>query len=392
MKRLLLVVISVLFVSELLAQDIYKSALQEIEKNSVMLKALSEQMEAQKLDAKSGLTPSNPEIEYTYLWARPESLPNDSELAVMQSIDFPTAYAAKRKIANLSGKGAELTYKSERMALLLSAKELLIELVYLNAEIKMHREHWNIIDSVAVSYRKRFAAGEVSRSEYNLIRFYFTNEQNTLDVLVLERDAVLSELKRLNGGKDIVFENTAYPEIVKLGDFDSWYDEAEKRNPILGYLRNEVEISDKQVKSVRADALPKISAGYKLANAGGDRFNGVVVGVSIPLWENKNRVRKAKADVVVANSVVKDNMIEYYNQLFQQFNTAVSLRKCIIRLKNLKKSYSNKETLDKELAAGEINYIQYIEELHFYTHTKDAILESERDIELALAKLYEVEL
>lgn len=48
--------------------------------------------------------------------------------------------------------------------------------------------------------------------------------------------------------------------------------------------------------------LPKFSAGYSLERTLGQKYQGISVGISIPLWENKNRVKQAKAGVVAAQA------------------------------------------------------------------------------------------
>ena len=67
-KKLLSIVAVWLVALSASGQDIYLPVLQQIEQNSTTLNALKEQLEAQKIGNKTGLTPANPEVEFGYLW------------------------------------------------------------------------------------------------------------------------------------------------------------------------------------------------------------------------------------------------------------------------------------------------------------------------------------
>ena len=117
----------------LYAQDPYASILSEIEANSIQLSALREHIEADKLGNRSGLSLSNPEIEFNYLWGSPSPIGNRTDLSLSQSFDFPTVYGHRIKMAKLQNHNLDWLYKAERLQILLLAKEKLINLVYYNA-------------------------------------------------------------------------------------------------------------------------------------------------------------------------------------------------------------------------------------------------------------------
>ena len=57
-----------------LAQDRYTAVLQRIETNNTTLAALREQTEAQKIENRTGIYISNPEVEFNYLWGNPTAI------------------------------------------------------------------------------------------------------------------------------------------------------------------------------------------------------------------------------------------------------------------------------------------------------------------------------
>ena len=282
MRKLLIGLLLAAMVSPLAAQD-YTAVLQEIESNSTTLKALREQAEADKLASRTGIYLDNPEVEFNYLWGDPSVMGNRTDVSVKQSFDFPSAYAYKGKIAKLESVNAELKYKSERVQLLLSAKQLCIELIYFNALSKEYEIRLQHAEAISQSYRKKLENGETNSIENNKAQMNLITVRNEKVRIDVERENILSELKRLNGGKKISFETSDFHLSPLPANFEDWYSGAEVKSPVLQYVRAQVEINEKRIKLNRALGLPKFSAGYMSEKLAGEHFQGVTVGVSISL-------------------------------------------------------------------------------------------------------------
>lgn len=138
--------------------------------------------------------------------------------------------------------------------------------------------------------------------------------------------------------------------------------------------------------------LPKFKAGYMSEKVVGERFQGITVGVSIPLWENKNRVRQAKAQVRAAETALEDTKTQFYNRLQNLFMRSSGLQENASRYRNSLLSYSNDVLLKRALDSGEISLLNYLLEIEYYYDAMNKVLESERDLGLSLAELWAVEL
>ena len=66
-----------------------------------MLRALHEQMIARRAGNHVGLTPSDPEVEFGYLWSRPAAGGNRKDVSLTQQFDFPTAYVERSRLAGV---------------------------------------------------------------------------------------------------------------------------------------------------------------------------------------------------------------------------------------------------------------------------------------------------
>jgi Outer membrane protein len=377
---------------ESVSPDIYSAVLKEIEINSTTLGALREEMEAQKLGNRTGIFLANPEVEFAYLWGDPVSMGKRTDFSVSQSFDFPTAYGHRNRVAKLKNESAELNYKSERMDLLLTAKQICVELVYYNALSAEYNVRLKNAEAIANSYERRLAAGDANILESNKAKLNLITVKNEVARINIEQAALLSGLKRLNGGKELNFSHSKYPGNALPMDFESWYGLAEQKNPVLSYVKGEVEINRSEAALNRALSLPKLHAGYMSESVVGEKFSGITVGISIPLWENKNTVKEAQARVKASEMIVQDSRISFYGRLQSLYKKASELNRNATDYRSALSSYSNDSLLRKALDSGEISLLEYLLELEFYYDAVNNMLEAERDYELSLAELSAVEL
>lgn len=392
MKRIIISILLVPAIFTAQAQNEYNAVLQQIEQNNTMLSALRQQTEAQKLGNRTGLAPANPEIEFNYLWGNPSAIGNRTDFSVTQTFDFPTVYAHRSKIANLQNENAEMQYKAERLTILLSAKQACVELVYYNAILKEYTVRLHNAELIANAYKFKLDKGEANILEHNKAQLNLTTIQAEVSGIETQRTALLSELKRLNGGKDIVFSNDVYSENALPANFEEWYATAETKSPVLQYVSAQIEISKQQVKLNRAMALPKFTAGYMSEKIVGEHFQGITVGMSIPLWENKNRTRQAKAQLQATEAIFEDSKLQFYNRLQTLYQKTFALQKNARRIRQSLENNNNEPLLKKALDAGEISLLNYLLEIEYYYNAVNKALEAERDFELAVAELQAVEM
>ena len=190
----------------------------------------------------------------------------------------------------------------------------------------------------------------------------------------------------------MVFAAASYPSNALPDDFEDWYATAEGKNPTLQYARRQTVIGKQQVKLNRAMGLPKFSAGYMSEKIVGEHFQGVTVGMSIPLWENKNRVKQAKAQAQAAETTLDDNKLQFYNRLQTFYFRAAVLQQNAQKIRQSLAENGNELLLKKALDAGEISLLNYLLEMEYYYDAMNKALEAERDFQKALAELSAVEL
>ena len=372
------------------AQQTIDAVLQQIERNNTTLEALRKQTEADKLQNKTGITLPDPEVSFDYLWGDPSSIGNRKDFGVTQSFDIATIAGSRRRVADAQNGLLDVEYRAGRMAVLLEAKQTCIQLIYYNAlkaELEQRLAH---AQAVADFYDRQLADGNANRLEVNKARLSLSAAQGELRRNEVERTNLLAELQRLNGGEPIVFEQAAYAQPVLPQDFEAWYDEAAAANPVLAYARQNVELKRREMKLGKLTGLPQISAGYMSELVPESNFRGITLGLSVPLWSNRNRVKQAKAAVVAAELQQKDATVQFYERLRNQYGRTLGLQRTAGEYRKALAELDNTRLLRKALDAGEISLLDYIVELGLYYTTVDEALAAERDYELALTELQSV--
>ncbi len=388
MKQLIIILVIVIaFSSNLFSQNNVDKILSEIEKNNTTLSALRKKVAAEKIGNKTNIYLQNPEIEFNYLWGNPTVIGNRKDISIKQTFDFPTAYGFKNQISDLKNEQSELEFQRQLKSILLQTRFVCIDLIFNNAlrfEVSKRLVH---AQNNGNAYKLKFEKGDTNILEYNKALLNLLNVRKELESIEIKRKSFLDELMALNGGQFIDFTNSEFDVVPIFSDFEQWYEVAEQNNPVLSWLKKEIEINQTQVKLKRAIGLPKIQAGYMSENVVGQEFQGLTVGLSIPLWENKNKVKYAKANVSASESIAADTRLLFYNYLKALHTKTVSLQNNVNDYRLNLHSFDNSELLKKALDKGEISLTEYILELSIYYESVTILLGLEREMNQSLAEL-----
>lgn len=85
--------------------------------------------------------------------------------------------------------------------------------------------------------------GDANILEYNKVSLNLSTVQGEISRIDVERNALLSQLKRLNGGIDVALNDAQYNQVELPLNFEDWYVQAEEKNPVLAYVKQEIEVS-----------------------------------------------------------------------------------------------------------------------------------------------------
>lgn len=375
------------------AQNSIDQVLKSIETNNKSLQANTKMTDAQKLEAQTGKFLANPSVEWEQMWGNRNNPGSEYTLTVKQSLDFPTTYSNKNKLANLKANTIGFQSAAYRQQLLLNAKQTCIEIIYLRKQKSLLDERLANAETMFALYKKRFESGDANQLELNKIQLELLNAQNQSRLNKAALTAAEEQLRNLNGGNPITFDATDYPVGEELINFDQLQVAFMEADPNLKSLTGDQEIANREVKLSRSLTLPKFDVGYK-RNAASDHVasNGFMVGVSIPLFENKNTVKKAKAQAEFATASLEDNRLNLKTNLQQLYQQAEALQISRADYAKVLEQQRNIELLNKALNAGQLSVIDYFTELTTIYDSHQSYLDVEKEYHNILAQLYQYKL
>lgn len=387
MKHIIILLsILILTGSNLFSQNIEK-IIAEVEKNNTTLISLRKDAEAERIGNKRGLSLSNPEFAFNYLWGSPENIGNRKDVSILQSFDFPTAYGYRNQISEYRNIQVELEYEKQHKSIITQTRLVYNGLIYsslMGTELLRRAEN---AQKLAESYKTRYNIGEASIIDYNKAEVFHLNTIKDAELNEIDKNALLAELQILNGGIPVEFTDSLFLVQAVADDFEQWYVQVEQNNPVLQWLKQEVSISRKNEKLNTAMSLPKLQAGYMSEDVVGQQYQGVAFGLTIPLLEKKNAVKYAKAKTVAIESIEADTKLQFYNNLKALHTKAISLQNSLNDYELNLQKYNNSGLLIKALDKGELSLAEYFYELSLYYESIDRLLVLERSLNDTIAEL-----
>lgn len=363
-----------------------------IERNNTTLAALRQQADAEKIGNRTDIALADPEIGFDYLWGSPSAIGSRKDFSLSQSFDVATLSGNKSRLANMQDELVEWHFRAERMKILLEAKLLVLDVIYYNKVLIELNQRKVDCERFLGAQHKRLSAGDANILEYNDARLESIQINADVSQTKAERNVALAELSRLNGGYAIDITDNEYPGTDLPLAFDDWYANAEKKNPVLAYVRHDVEVNKKRLTIVSQQGLPSISVGYMGEKTMGELYHGISLGVTVPLWSNKNKVRQAKAEISAAEARQSDAKLQVYGQLETLYRRACGLRQVSDTYHRALNEANTIQLLRKALEAGEISVIDYLTQIKMYYNSIDKLLSAEHEYQRALAELVAVEL
>ncbi len=391
MNRLKLQIIFYIFLAVPgIGQDI-KGVLQAIDKNNPYLVAERNYSIAKNLEYKTGLTPANPSISYGYFPGNKSAPGIKKTLDIKQSFDFPTVYMHKKRKAGNQIDQMAFLQGSIRQDFLLEAKNTLIEFIYLT---KMNRELFfrkSMAKKMFADFKKKMEEGTGTMVELNKARMELLKANNALKINATSKIRVIEKITRMNGGISVDLDQLVYPvkEIIRLDSLITFSLNKTGRIKALGSAK---AAAQNEVKIRKAQSLPGFELGYGSEEIASEAFRGARVGMTIPLWEDKNKIKMAEARVDYTSSLEESIIAEFTSEIRQDYVLAETLKANLEEYKIALDNLNGFEILKKSLDSGQISGIEYFLEVAYYYQMVDQYLDIELDYQSVLARLYRYEL
>lgn len=374
------------------AQNSIEQVLQHIETNNKELQANSQLNTSQKLEAKTDNNLPNPNVSYAHLWSADDKSRTVGELVVSQSFDFPSLYFTRNKLNRLKANTFDSQAALFRQEKLLQAKELCLDIIMLRQQKSILEERLRNTKELADMYDKRLKTGDANALETNKINLELLNVKTEASLNETTLRNKLQELQVLNGNVPVIFEENQYPSQPFPADYQTLKSEVIASSRTLEALNNEGMAARKEITLNKSKWLPSLELGYKRNTESGAPLNGMVVGVSFPIFENRNKVKIAKAQALNIELQKSNALLQVESEFDQLYEEAKTLHASMEEYSRTFQSQQDLTLLKQALTGGEISMIEYFVEVSVIYQSHLNYLQLENQYQKAMAKIYKNQL
>lgn len=374
-------------------QNSIDAVLRSIEANNKELQANNQLTVSKKLEAKLDNNLPDPSVSYVHQYGNREGMGIQGELVASQSFDFPSVYVQKNKLSKSKAASFDRQGAEFRQQILLQAKEICLDLVLLNQQRALLDQRRQNAEQLAELYAMRLETGDANILETNKIDLELLNAKTEARMNESARIAKLQELATLNGGIAIDFTDTTYMSDGDILSFEELRAEAVTSNPQLLTLKSEQVAARRQLSVNKSKSLPGFELGYRMNTAtGGERFNGFLVGISIPLFSNRNNVKQAKAQALYTDLQLESTITTVESELHQLYNQSVALKTSMDEYNTVLKSQNSLALLNKAIQTGQISMIEYFVDVTTFYQSMQNYMQLQNEYQKVMAQLYKYKL
>lgn len=361
--------------------------LKSIEQNNRELQAGEQNTRAEKLDVRNENNLEDPSVSYSRKFGEQDGVSPEIEFEVTQGIDFPTLYAQRRQYGKLQGRALDLQQAVLRRDILLRAKELCLDLIRLNQLKALYGQRLKNAEELNALFDERFEKGDVNILEVNKVKMELMNLRAT----VAENDAAyrtaLQNLLAMNGNMPLEFDEIVYPLVPELRSLEQVRDEVMGADYALKQAQAGSEAARKLVKVNRHGWLPKLEVGYGREGGSDAMLNGFVVGVSVPIFSNRGKVKAARARQAGAELAQEQVAQQVEADIQSLFNEATRLRASMQAYDTglMDKTLS---ALKQAVEAGQLSVLDYYSEAETVYASQEKLVDLENRYQKVVAQLY----
>jgi heavy metal efflux system protein len=260
----------------------------------------------------------------------------DNSITLSQTIPFPTAMHRQAQYYNAATKSAEYSKQATENELLFNVKTAYYSLQYAKAKQTFLSKQDSIFVTFLKSAELRLRTGESNAlekatAESQLYEVRNLKAQNDADILIFQNQ--LQTL--LNTNEAVTSQGIKLDKKALAITSDS---ASIANNPALQYFQQQVKVAEAGKSVEKARLMPDLTLGYfnqslygtpnyrdaSIVASGSNRFQGVMVGVSFPLWA-KPQLARIKANEANKNAaqasfeLYQKNLQGQYAQAFQEY-------------------------------------------------------------------------
>ncbi len=387
MNKIAIIIFSLAGIPSLLggmanAQSSLSSVLASVEANNVELRALRGETEAAMAEARTESSLPDPEVSFGYLWY------GRKDVSVSQALDWALLTGRRRAAITAQDSLSNATYAVGRQDILRQTRVAFADVVYGNQLVNLLSVRLDAARRMEQVMRLRLAAGDARQTEVGDAALARARATALLTRAQSSLDAALAELKSLNGGVEIAVNDTLYSDDAPLpADFTSWFSAIMPQIKELDVARSECRLACAQSSALRAQNIPQLTVGYMGEFTPDDHYEGVTIGLSIPIWSAGKRAKQARATIKAAQDRTTATLQLMRSRLEAAHAQALMLGRIAAEQREALELNDNRALNMRALEDGLLTMAQAITSDDLYYSAAIEAIEAEHDYQRALAQL-----
>ncbi|MDE5976084.1 MAG: TolC family protein, partial [Muribaculaceae bacterium] len=317
----------------------------------------------------------DPEVEGEFL-AAPPGEQNRWGAGISWGLDWPGVYSARKNLAKAESEVSLWKAKAEQRDLGIEARRLLLDYILQAKQIKIIESLILTTDTISELAIKANKGGEMTLLDLNKLRLEATALKARLSAANDAKAQAAASLAGIAGHDctDLLEKmDKEFPSMsgIETADMASMI----ASSPQMREAHAMVKLADEEKRVASREALPGINFGYKHAFEDGNHFNGGSIGLSLPLFSSKGKMKAAKASRKAAEIAAEEIRINSETSAQSALRRMNILNEEIKQVAPLLEGTDNQTILLKAYKAGVITLIDYLNERNYFLEATVQLLE-----------------
>lgn len=344
-----------------------------------------------------------PKTNLSLTYGQANSMYKDNNFVINQSLTGLATYGYQKKYLT---QKADLTLQQVEI----TKNELRYQVKQLYYQLQFHLNKSNLLqqqDSIYYNFARaaglRYKTGESNLLEKSTSEMLMHENQNLMQQNEADIQILSSKLQLLLNSTTLI---TTTPLLFEKRTMLAIADTSlELQNPTMEYLKKSILVNSAFTKTEKNRRMPDLSIGYfnqslrGIQNINGteryfgltDRFQGVTLGLAVPMWMSAYNAKIASAQI--HEKIADQNLKNYNAQLNNDYFSALQeLKKCNTALlyyeqQALTQADNILKSAQKSYKSGDINYMEYSNALNKVLSIKNNHLDQLLKHNLAVIKI-----
>ncbi len=375
-------------------------AIEEAKKNNLQVKTGLYEIDAQKMLKKTAVDIGK--TNFTWLGGQYNSPKFDNSFTISQTMPLPTTFKKTTALYESQVKSSELKWLITKNDLTFQVKQAYYSLLFLYAKQTLLVQQDSLLAQFVKAAELRLRTGEGTVLEKSMAENQWFEGKNLIAQNKSDVQIAQSQLKvLLNATSSIdIAARTVGKPAFQLGDTSLL-----TQNLRYQYLKQQIEVSQKMTSVEKAKLSPDLTLGYfnqsligkytvkgqEIAYGGTHRFQGVQVGIAIPIWTKPQKARIAGAKI--AEQIAETQAEAYQKSIQGEMEQMVQQ---YLKFENTLAYYETRilpnavliqKNAQKAFQGGDIGYVVYAQALHSVLNTQLAYLASLQDYQQTIIQI-----